>query len=170
MSEGRNKGECYTFFGTRGGSRGMGGPCLVTPRLSWNCRTRLRTSGWSVSTCLRGRRSTLDCTLGASHLNEKGSGSGQGEGRLELNVRGSGRGGCWRDEGDVSSIGQWQGQWAAHVTSGVSSRWLFSARSSRESTTRIAACQRTTWLIDSTAAAVEQLRSASASQNEVGAV
>ena len=42
---GGGRGRASTFFGTRGGSRGMGAPCLVAPRLSWNCRTRLRTSG-----------------------------------------------------------------------------------------------------------------------------
>ena len=81
---GTAKGRTGTFFDTRAGSRGsMSEPCLVAPRLIWNCRTSLRTSAWSVSTCLRGRRSTLDCTLGASHLNEIGRGrayEGQGEG------------------------------------------------------------------------------------------
>ena len=36
---------------------------------------------------------------------------------------------------------------AAHLEIGPSSRWLFSARSSRESISRNAACQRTIWLI-----------------------
>ena len=55
-----------TFFA--GERCGTGEPCLAAPRLSWNCRTRLRTSGWSVSTCLRGRRRSSVGTLEASHL------------------------------------------------------------------------------------------------------
>eukprot|EP00964_Phaeocystis_antarctica_P020232 scaffold11167_cov63-Phaeocystis_antarctica.AAC.4 len=57
---------------------------------------------------------------------------------------------------------------AAHVTSGVSSRWLFSARSPRESTSRIAACQLVTVLIGSAVVAMEQLRSTLTSRREVG--
>ena len=68
----------------------MGGePCLVAPRLSRNCKTSLRTSEWSASSCLRGRqRSSVD-TLEASHLRRakgydhawsaKVSASGQGQ-------------------------------------------------------------------------------------------
>lgn len=60
-----------TFF--VGARRGMGEPCLVlapgcAPGLSWNCRTRLRTSPWSASTCLRGSRRNSADTSEALHL------------------------------------------------------------------------------------------------------
>ena len=49
----------------------------------------------------------------------------------------------------------------AHFEIGASSRWLFSARSPRESTSRIAACQLAAWFSGSAAASSELLRSVS---------
>ena len=132
----------------RRGSVGTAGPGCA--RRGGVCLLAFAASGAVRST--RWRRRTLE---GPGH--DHGQGEGQGQSQRSWPEVSEGYGGTGPALG-TATCGKPQ---AAHFEIGASSRWLFSARSPRESISRSKACQLAAELSGSAAASIELLRSAS---------